>query len=233
MFGLWGAARYYRTRRAALDATALAAVREAILDAPFMSTNNLNERFAGTYGFSVCFRRDGLPEVLAAFPAFEPYLRLALAPRANAFFLNPLLIADGAAVHPHIDLSLSTYCPEVTPPEVVSVLYVSVPTGLQGGALNLYQGERRVASVPPVEGTLLDFRGNLRHEVEGVRGGAPTIYDARLSLVMEQYSVPDETLERAPRFQLGTRRAAAGDPPLAGGAGEGAFGDEVRRALES
>lgn len=223
--------RPYTRRAGALDQAQLTAIREAILDAPFMATNNLNERFAGTYGFSVAFRRDGLPDVLAAFPAFEPYLRLSLHPRANAFFLNPLLIADGGAVKPHIDLSLSTYCPEVTPPLVVSVLYVEVPPAMQGGCLKLYRGDRLVATIQPTPGTLLQFKGHLRHEVEAVRKGASSIYAARLSLVMEQYRVADDTLTRAPRFKVGTRREATGEPPLAGGIGEGAFGDEIRRAL--
>jgi hypothetical protein len=45
--------------------------------------------------------------------------------------------------------------------------------------------------------------------------------------------VPDDTLARAPRFQVGTRREATGEPPLAGGIGEGAFGDTLRRELET
>jgi hypothetical protein len=226
LFDFWA----YKLRRNALEVDA---IREAILDSRYMSVNNLNARFAGTYGFSVVFNREGVIEVKREFPAFAPYLDLALDAKANAFFLNPLLVADGAGVAPHVDLSLATYCPEVQPPRRVSVLYVAVPQALEGGELCLYRGERPVAKLQPQQGALLHFRGDLRHEVLPVRAGAPTIYDARLSLVMEQYRVPDDLLPGVPRFLIGSRRAAwPAEPPLAGGVGEGAFGEVLREALE-
>jgi hypothetical protein len=121
---------YYTRRPDALSGEAVAAIRDAVLQSPYMSVNNLNMRFAGTYGFSVVFRRDAIAEVERAFPAFAPFLREALRPECNAFFLNPLLIADGGAVMRHHDYSLSTYVPDTKFPEAVSVLYVEVPVGL-------------------------------------------------------------------------------------------------------
>ena len=223
----------YRLHRRAPDAAARLAARDAVLDAPYMSSNNLNARFAGTYGFSVVFRREGLPKVLERFPAFAPFFAAALEARCNAFFCNPLLIADGAGVQPHVDMSMQTYAPACGPPAAVSVWYLQVPPGLVGGALKLYRGLRPIAELTPREGTLLTFRGDLRHEVARVTGGAPTIYDARLSLVVEQYRLPAEALAGVPPCLVGSRRETqAHEPPLAGGVGEGAFGEALREALE-
>jgi hypothetical protein len=46
-----------------------------------------------------------------------------------------------------------------------------------------------VASLAPVEGTLLHFRGDLGHEVTAVQGS-----ETRLSLVCEQYRLPEAKL---------------------------------------
>lgn len=230
---LLGRPDYYTLRPDALPESTVAAIRDAILESPYMSTNNLNMRFSGTYGFSVAFRRDALAEVEAAFPAFTPYLRLALKPECNAFFLNPLLIANGGAVLPHHDFSLHSYVPDAPAPEAVSVLYVEVPEGLVGGTFRLYDGERVLAEVTPQARALLTFRGDLRHAVDAVASGAPDIYEARLSLVVEQYRLSDEQLERAPAMRIGSRReTAAAGRPLEGGVGDGEFGDALRRLLE-
>jgi hypothetical protein len=232
--GLLGLPSYYTRRPDALSPEAVAAIRDAILASPYMSVNNLNMRFEGTYGFSVVFRRDSLEAVIAQFPAFEPFLRRALRPDCNAFFLNPLLIANGGAVKPHQDFSLSSYAPEARFPEAVSVLYVEVPEGLQGGAFRLYRGDRLLAELPPRARTLLTFQGELRHEVAPVAAGAPDIYEARLSLVVEQYRLTEDQLEGVPTLKIGTRReTAAAGRPLEGGVGDGAFGDALRALLES
>jgi hypothetical protein len=230
---LLGRSRYYTLRPDALPAPAVAAIRDAILASPYMSTNNLNMRFEGTYGFSVAFRRDALAEVEAAFPAFAPYLKLALKPGCNAFFLNPLLIANGGGVKPQHDFSLHSYVPDADAPKAVSVLYVEVPDSLCGGAFRLYEGDRLLAELPPRARTLLTFRGDLRHEVAAVEAGAPDIYEARLSLVVEQYRLSDAQLARMPAMRIGSRRAeGATHRPLEGGVGDGEFGQALRELLE-
>lgn len=234
MYHLWpfGRFRHYRLTPDALEAARVLAIREAILDSAFMSINNLNMRFAGTYGFSVVFRREQLSEVERQFPAFASYLARAVRPGCNAFFLNPLLVADGAQVMPHIDLSLQTYCPATRTPRFVTVLYVAVPEKMRGGELRLYEGDRPVATITPRKGSMLTFRGDLRHEVTEVLSGAPDIYEARLSLVIEQYRLTEDQLRLLPPYQIGTRRMlGAAAPPLAGGPGEGQFGDEIRHWL--
>lgn len=230
---LLGRPSYYTRTPDALSAEAIAAIRDAILASPYMSVNNLNMRFAGTYGFSVVFRRDTIDQVSAEFPAFAPFLAKALKPGCNAFFLNPLLIANGGAVKPHQDFSLSSYAPEARFPEAVSVLYVDVPAGLTGGAFRLYDDQRLIATLPPSPRTLLTFRGDLRHEVEAVEAGAPDIYEARLSLVVEQYRLTDAELAGIPAMKIGTRReTAAAGRPLEGGVGDGAFGEALRSLLD-
>lgn len=234
LFWPFGRFRHYRLVKGALTPCEVAGVRDAILGSPYMASNNLNMRFAGTYGFSVVFTREHVAEVVTQFPGFEPFLAKALRADCNAFFLNPLLIANGAAVMPHVDLSLQTYVPGVRTPRYVSVLYVEVPAGLEGGELKLYEGQRNVATVTPREHALLTFRGDLRHEVTAVTSGAPDIYQARLSLVVEQYQLTDLQLAHVPACLIGTRReVAAAEAPLAGGPGTGAFGDEVRRWMDA
>ena len=234
LFWPFGRFRHYRLVADALAPAEVAGVRDAILASPYMAPNNLNMRFAGTYGFSVVFTREKLAEVYAQFPGFAPFLEKALRPDCNAFFLNPLLIANGAAVMPHVDLSLQTYVPGVRTPRYVSVLYVEVPPDLAGGDLRLYEGKRNVATVSPKERAMLTFRGDLKHEVTAVTSGAPDIYQARLSLVVEQYRLTDLQLAHTPDYLIGTRReVTAAEAPLAGGPGAGAFGDEVRRWMDA
>jgi hypothetical protein len=232
LFWPFGRFRHYRRHSAALEPAALAALRQAILESPLMAASNLNHRFAGTYGFSLAFRREHLPEVLTQFPTLGPFLERAMRPECNAFFLNPLLVTDGAGVSPHVDLSLASTIPGVRTPRYVSVLYLEVPPGLEGGELKLYEGPRHKATVTPREGSLVTFRGDMRHEVAPVRAGAPGIYEARLSLVVEQYQLTDVQLTHLPELRVGTRREALpSEPPLAGLAGPGPVGAEVRRCL--
>ena len=68
--------------------------------------------------------------------------------------------------------------------------------------------------------------------VTPVEAGAPDIYEARLSLVVEQYRLTDAQLERVPAMKIGTRReTVAAGRPLEGGVGEGAFADALRELL--
>ncbi|MEB3196884.1 MAG: 2OG-Fe(II) oxygenase [Candidatus Sericytochromatia bacterium] len=234
MQGFWrfGRFRHYRLQAAPLAPQQVAEIRRAVLNSPLMGASNLNQRFTGTYGFSVAFCRSQLDEVITQFPAFAPFFEAALRPECNAFFLNPLLITNGAGVAPHIDLSLSSHIPGVRTPRSVSVLYLEVPPSLRGGDLKLYEGQRLKATVTPREGALVTFRGELRHEVTPVDAGAPDIYEARLSLVVEQYRLTDVQLAHLPDVRVGTRREATpAEPPLSGGTGPGPFGDEVRRWL--
>lgn len=154
----------------------------------------------GTRGFSIVFRRSHLDQVEQNFPYFQPYLERALQADCNAFYLNPLLLQTGSRVDPHIDRSLRSYCKSIDPPQVVSVLYVTVPEDLAGGELILCAQKRRVAQIRPQVNTLVIFQGDLTHSITPVTQG-----QERLSLVCEQYCLEPDQLEQIPDYCLESR----------------------------
>ncbi|MBL9078226.1 MAG: 2OG-Fe(II) oxygenase [Planctomycetes bacterium] len=187
----------------AFDADYLALLRLQIRKSPWFTTNNLNRDFVGTQGFSVVFRRERLAQVVEAFPWAERYLARALRADCNAFYLNPLQLAQGSVVRPHIDRSLHAYVLEVDPPRAVSVLYVDVPSDLRGGELVLRRGRRFLGRVTPRAGLLVEFEGDLEHAVERVDSAG-----RRLSLVCEQYALDDAQLARVPDYRIESRAKA-------------------------
>ena len=193
----------------ALPLPVVEGIRRAILDSPLLGDTNLSGQFSGTYGFSVTFRREALAEVAAGFPAFAPFLQAALLPDCNAFLLNPLLVQRGRGVGAHIDRSLEFYGVRTGCPVAVSVLYVQVPERLSGGELRLYHRGERVAALAPMARALVTFRGDLTHEVAAVETSAPELSEARISLVVEQYRVPEPLKARVPRFEVRTRAGVA------------------------
>ncbi|MBE4750168.1 2OG-Fe(II) oxygenase [Corallococcus sp. ZKHCc1 1396] len=205
----WGGAfrldTFFHRTPQALPEEAMASIRSAILGSSLLGESNLSGQFSGTYGFSLTFRREALPDVTRRFPAFAPYLAKTLLAECNAFLLNPLLVGQGRGVAAHIDRSLEFYGPSIGCPVAVSVLYVQVPKELQGGALRLYHRGGRVAELTPQERALVMFRGDLMHEVEAISSGAQGLAESRISLVVEQYRAPEAELARVPRFELRTR----------------------------
>jgi hypothetical protein len=193
----------------ALPASTLESIRSAILDSSLLGESNLSSQFSGTYGFSITFRHEALAEVTERFPAFAPFLEAALLPGCNAFLLNPLLIQNGRGVEAHLDRSMGFYGAGIGNPVAVSVLYVQVPERLAGGELRLYHRGERVAALAPLARSLVTFRGDLVHEVASVEAGAPELSAARISLVVEQYRVPESLVARVPRLELRTRTGAA------------------------
>ena len=182
------------------DADYLAEVRQQVRKSPFFTVNNLNRDFVGTRGFSVVFRRSAIDRVLAAFPWTQRYLERALRPDCNAFYLNPLQLAQGSHVSPHIDRSLRAYVLDVDPPRAVTVLYVDVPAGMKGGELVLRRGRKFLARIAPQQGLLLEFDGDLDHAVERVDTGG-----LRLSVVCEQYDLPEDELAGVPEYRVESR----------------------------
>lgn len=191
---------YYQQQPDAFTPRYLRKLEARILDCPYFAVNNLNRDFVGTKGFSIVFRRSHLADVEAQFPYFKLYLDQALQPDCNAFYLNPLLLKAGSRVDPHIDRSLRSYCKTIDPPQVVSVLYVSVPPDLIGGELVLRDHKRQVGQISPRTNLLLLFQGNLTHSIKPV-----TSASTRLSLVCEQYSLEEHELEDIPDFKLESR----------------------------
>jgi hypothetical protein len=192
--------KYYQQQPNAFPAAYLNDLRGEILACPYFAVNNLNRDFVGTKGFSVVFQRSHIAEVERQFPFFKSYLEQALDPICNAFYLNPLWLKQGSRVDPHIDRSLRSYCKTITPPLLVSVLYIQVSTNLSGGELVLRNHKQQVASIKPQPNTLLCFQGDLTHSVTAVQATGE-----RLSLVCEQYSLDDAELQDIPAFTIETR----------------------------
>lgn len=184
----------------AFDQDYLDTLRQQIRKSRLFTTNNLNRDFVGTQGFSVVFRRERLPRVVVEFPWAERYLQRALRADCNAFYLNPLQLAQGSVVRPHIDRSLHAYVLDIDPPRAVSVLYVDVPPDLRGGDLVLRRGKKFLGRVTPRAGMLVEFEGDLEHAVERVDSAGK-----RLSLVCEQYALEDEQLAMVPDYRIETR----------------------------
>jgi hypothetical protein len=205
----WGGAfrlqTFFHRKPEALPAEAVEAIREEIMGSPLLGETNLSGQFSGTYGFSISFRREAMARVTDLFPSFAPFLEAAILPGCDAFLLNPLLIQDGRGVEAHIDRSLEFYKPGIGCPVAVSVLYVQVPQQLMGGHLRLYHRGQRVAALEPMPRALVMFRGDLMHEVAAVEAGAPILSEARVSLVVEQYRVPEAMKAWMPRFEMRSR----------------------------
>lgn len=196
---------FFRRTPDALPPGDIEAIRSAILGSSLLAESNLTAQFSGTYGFSVTFLREALSDVTDRFPAFAPFLDAALLPGCNAFLLNPLLIQNGRGVDNHLDKSMMYYGAGIDCPIAVSVLYVQVPVQLAGGTLRLYHRGTQVAALEPRPNSLVTFRGDLVHEVVAVEAGAPELSAARISLVVEQYRLPEALLARVPRLELRTR----------------------------
>ena len=157
----------------------------------------MSDSFAGTKGFSLVFNRSGIEKVECSFPFFKPYLKAALKPSCNAFYLNPLILEAGGCVKPHVDCSVSGYCQNMTIAHIVSVLYVRVPNDLKGGELVLSKKGELISAISPESNTLLHFQGDLTHSVNRVFS-----QQVRISLVCEQYNLSERKLKQIPEFSV-------------------------------
>ncbi|XXF81159.1 2OG-Fe(II) oxygenase [Myxococcaceae bacterium GXIMD 01537] len=219
----------YVTHPEALKVEPLDALRDALLGSRFVARSPLMGTFRGSRGFAFIFTAAGRPALEQRFPFLADYLARVLdpasarglrpwserllgawrePPRPNAFYLNLLLLEAGQAVGRHIDATLqgpSGVADAV--PQHVSVLYLQVPEGIQGGALRLTRGERPVGVLQPRPGLLLHFRGDLQHEVEAFTGGPEGA--VRASLVCEQYTFEPEALARLPELRVQSKAGFA------------------------
>ena len=184
----------------AFDRDYLLELQKQIRSSRYFAVNNLNRDFVATRGFSIVFRRSALARVTTEFPWTEQYLKLALREDCNAFYLNPLQLAEGSHVAPHIDRSLRAYALDVLPPLQVSVLYIEVPNDLRGGGLVLRRGKKFLGRVTPQEGLLVKFHGDLEHSVDKVDTSG-----LRLSLVCEQYRLDESELADVPDYIIESR----------------------------
>lgn len=209
-------------RRRALPEEALRALDERLFASPFIGESPLAGTFEGSRGFALVFTERGRAEVLTRFPYLGPFLESALSEplaarllsfkerlfgvrprRANAFYLNLLLLGPGDFVGRHVDATLRDVSGvDDAVPERVAVLYPRVPEA-KGGELVLFRHLLRVGCIRPRRGELVCFRGDLAHEVRPFESEDPSAL--RASLVLEQYALPKEAARAMPSFRLHTR----------------------------
>ncbi len=191
----------------ALPAAALGDLKEAIINSPYLAETDLNEGFTGTSGFTLLFHREERERAESLMPELRPFFEKAMKSQANVFFLNPLVLhAGGSGVAPHADKTIVSYVDSKDPPFpfCVSVLYLSLPTEKKGGSLVFHRAVGKLEKVPK-ENLLIEFPGWLMHEVTPLSSqpGSPP----RVSLVLEQYELPEAMKNEVPRFSLETSRA--------------------------
>jgi Rps23 Pro-64 3,4-dihydroxylase Tpa1-like proline 4-hydroxylase len=189
--------KYYSLTSGAFESNYLNSLSEKILSCRYLGSSQLSDSFTGTKGFSVIFKISKISQVKRNFPYFIPYLKYALKPNCNAFYLNPLILEKGGCVEPHVDCSISGYSKSLTIAHIVSVLYVRVPSNLEGGELILTKKGDRVGEIKPKINTLLHFDGNLTHSVNEVKSQV-----IRISLVCEQYTLSETKLKQIPDFEI-------------------------------
>lgn len=189
--------KYYSLRENAFSLNYLRSLERQIVASTYLGNSQLNNFFAGSKGFSVLFHNSEINRVVQKFPFFKTYIDTALSSKYNVFYLNPLVLEAGGVVKPHVDCSLSDYFQSRTIPKVVSVLYVKVPSDLQGGELILARKEGRIGAIKPQENTLLYFMGSLNHSVSKV-----ITSQTRISLVCEQYALGETQLQKIPKFKI-------------------------------
>ncbi len=224
-----GAVNEYVTHRDAMPAAGREALRKALLSSRFVATSPLTGSFQASRGFAFSFTEEGRATLLSRFPFLSDYLALVTDPattrgllpwrerlfgpsqerrRPNAFYLNLLLLQEGKSVGRHIDATLQEPSGvKGAVPEHVSVLYLEVPAKARGGELHLLRKDVSLGKVRPRPGLLVQFRGDLQHEVQPFTGGPEGA--VRASLVCEQYAFAPEALARLPAFQIQSKAGFA------------------------
>lgn len=219
----------YVTHPSALAGPKLEALREALLSSRFVARSPLMGTFQSSRGFSFIFTEAGRATLEERFPFLRDYLALVMDPESsrglqswrqrffgskrerrgpNAFYLNLLLLEAGRRVGPHVDATLQEPSGvSGATPEHVSVLYLNVPEGAEGGALVFSRNRRPTGQIRPQVGMLVHFRGDLTHEVRPFTGGPENAL--RASLVCEQYTFSPEALARLPEFRIQSKAGFA------------------------
>lgn len=173
-----------------------------ILDAPFFGPSALGVEFIRTDGFSLVFQRCHIEAVIRQFPYLEALLQEALFEQCNAFYINPLVLYERSAVEAHVDCRMTNQGQRLIP-NIVSVYYAQVDPDMAGGRIVFHPGREDELPLLPRTGDLLHFVGTTIHAVEPVRAR-----DNRISVVCEQYHLPDELLEAFPACEILTGNAS-------------------------
>jgi hypothetical protein len=207
-----------------LDEDELGSLQEAALGSHHVGNSPLKGTFDGSRGFGLSFRRDALGDVALQFPYLKTFLTRCLSRNeskglwtfsekmerwfcgwgVNAFYLNLLWIPPHKSITAHVDATLNSLLPmQDHLPMMVSVLYVNYPKGATGGELCILKQEQDIATIKPMPGRLVHFRGDLTH---CVRAFEPPndLPQPRISLVLEHYCLPEDILELMPALKTNT-----------------------------
>ena len=187
----------YSVRDDFLPEAVLAELAEQVRQCPYLAASDLNEGFTESLGFTVLFQPQQRGRLLKLLPALEGYLDRVLRKDCQAYFLNPLVVFQGRGIAPHADKTLLSFLPKAPFPRRVSVLYLQVPEGVEGGHLVLHRNAFARSRVVPRSNRLVEFAGWLSHEVTAWRG-----QQARISLVCEQYQLSSKWLSQIPDFHV-------------------------------
>jgi hypothetical protein len=187
----------YNLTHDAFDHDYRAQVASCLCKSPFLGNSPLGPEFVMTKGFSLMFRRSAMEDVAEQFPYMQTFLSKAVFAASNAFYVNPVLMKGGSRIDAHVDCRLIVSENVRIVPNLVSIFYVSVRLASERGAIKLHMGECTEVSILPRSGDLLHFRGNLVHSVESLDDESE-----RISLVCEQYNLPEDILAGFPDFEI-------------------------------
>ena len=190
-----------------------------------IGTSPLTGTFQSTRGVAWTLTHEGILELLHQSPWLQPglealnighnhhnftpwYNRWTQRP-FNAFYLNLLQVAPGPGVGAHIDTTLreATGLEDLFP-EQVSVLWLDIPSELEGGNLSLFNNDRVLACLAPSNGKVIHFGGRLNHQITSIslRPQSPVEpAPLRTSLVCEQYRLPASALQKLPPLSRHSR----------------------------
>ena len=172
--------------------------------------NSIN--FGSRYIFSISFNKYSKNEFLNSKhnlkPIYDIFERIKQ-PNTNAYFFNPLILEglkiidkDPNAVGYHYDSTLNFYSDfgKKYLPVCTTVLYVDVPDKFIDGNLEMHDfgfvGDHcpGTCKVIPEVGKKVVFRGDMCHRVSSMFSDRNT---KRVSLVFEQYNIPEHRLNEA------------------------------------
>ena len=196
--------------------------------------DELSANFANTRGFVLKFNREGHEQLvnnesIADLRFLLPFFDRVQDPEANSFVMNVVILAPDAnasanakpAIGLHVDDTVGIESARMWLAHSVSVLYLSIPVGMVGGALELYtdhDNKRPDARILPNAGELVVFRGDAYHRVTEMKirssqvedddekeeppSAGPDAGELRVSLVLEQYRIPPEVYPSTTVFTL-------------------------------
>lgn len=200
-----------------LDGETFEAIRRCITHHPLLE-EKYNGHDAGPHGFAIHFLKSEVERFLSEtyyncgdLNPLVPFFEAARHADANAFVFQVLACDPSWATKPvclnaHLDENMyHNKTGSHFLAHAISVIYVSVPSDMRGGDLELYgngktgSGAKAFTStdikevdlhdpdlVTPIENMLVEFRGDSWHKVQGF---STETSERRISFVLEQYKL--------------------------------------------